>query len=55
MLLVAVIIGLVAPFSGVVLSCQVDVPTGPTIVLVNVGILILCYAWRGLRSPSATR
>jgi zinc transport system permease protein len=55
MLLVAVIIGIVAPFSGVMISCQVDVPTGPTIVLVNVGILILCYAWRGLRSFTTTR
>lgn len=50
MLLVAVLIGLVAPFTGVLVSCQVDIPTGPTIVLVNVFILVLCYAWRGLRS-----
>lgn len=50
MLLVAVTIGLIAPFTGVIVSTQFDVPTGPTIVLVNVAILILCYSWRGLRS-----
>jgi zinc transport system permease protein len=44
LLLVSVVIGLAAPFLGVVASCQLDLPTGPTIVLANVGVLILCYA-----------
>ncbi len=44
LLLVSAVIGLAAPFLGVVASCQLDLPTGPTIVLANVGVLILCYA-----------
>jgi ABC-type Mn2+/Zn2+ transport system permease subunit len=43
MLLVSAAIGLVVPFTGVVASCQLDLPTGPTIVLANVAVLILCY------------
>lgn len=43
LLFVSVAIGLAAPFGGVIVSCQLDLPTGPAIVLANVGVLTLCY------------
>jgi ABC-type Mn2+/Zn2+ transport system permease subunit len=44
LMLVSAVIGLAAPFCGVVASCQLDLPTGPTIVLMNVSLLVVCYA-----------
>jgi zinc transport system permease protein len=54
MLLVSAAIGLVVPFAGVVASCQLDLPTGPTIVLANVAVLILCYAGQLLLTRTRT-
>jgi zinc transport system permease protein len=54
MLLVSAAIGLVVPFAGVVASCQLDLPTGPTIVLANVAVLILCYAGKLLLTRTQT-
>lgn len=54
MLLVSAAIGLVVPFAGVVASCQLDLPTGPTIVLANVAVLILCYAGKLLLTRNQT-
>jgi zinc transport system permease protein len=44
MLLYSVLIGLGAAVAGVVLSYYINMPTGPTIVVLNVLILICCYA-----------
>jgi zinc transport system permease protein len=52
MLVFACLAGLAAPLIGVFVSCQVNVPTGPTIVLANVAILIGCYIFRGIRSAA---
>ncbi|MEM9444709.1 MAG: metal ABC transporter permease [Verrucomicrobiota bacterium] len=48
LLLVALVCGIVAPWSGVWTSVQHDLPTGPTIVLSSVLFLLLAYVWRGL-------
>jgi ABC-type Mn2+/Zn2+ transport system permease subunit len=60
MLFFSLAIGLVAPFVGVVASCKIDVPTGPSIVLANVAVLIACYFYKGMeqlwfRSRQAAR
>ncbi|GAB4166653.1 MAG: metal ABC transporter permease [Terrimicrobiaceae bacterium] len=52
MLVFAVLAGLAAPLAGVLISCQINVPTGPTIVLANVTILVGCYLFRALRPAS---
>lgn len=49
MLVLALIIGLVAPPAGVVLSCKSNLPTAPTIVLTNVAILLAAHALRSLQ------
>lgn len=46
MLLVSVLGGLLAACLGVLASWQLNVPTGPCIVLTNVLLLCLCYAWK---------
>lgn len=50
MLLFSLLIGLFAPIIGVLFSCQVDVPTGPSIVLANVCFLFVCYLIRAFHS-----
>lgn len=47
MLLLASLIGLLAPQGGILVSWKMDLPTGPCIVLANVLVLTLCYALRG--------
>jgi ABC-type Mn2+/Zn2+ transport system permease subunit len=42
LLLLSPLLGLIAAGSGVLISYQLDSPTGPTIVLTNVAILLLC-------------
>lgn len=55
LLLVSVLGGLLAACLGVIASWQLNVPTGPCIVLTNVLLLCLCYFWKIVRpgfSPS---
>ncbi len=46
MLVVSVLGGLLAACVGVIASWQLNVPTGPCIVLTDVLLLTLCYAWK---------
>lgn len=52
MLVFALLAGIVAPLAGVLVSCQINVPTGPAIVLANVAILVGCYLFRALRAAA---
>lgn len=54
MLWIAPLIGLAAAVAGVVGSNQISSPTGPTIVLTNVGILLACIAISQLKKSPAT-
>jgi ABC-type Mn2+/Zn2+ transport system permease subunit len=53
LLLLAPIVGLLAAIGGVLTSYSVNSPTGPTIVLVNVGVLLVFLVYRALRNRSA--
>ncbi|MEM7792568.1 MAG: metal ABC transporter permease [Verrucomicrobiota bacterium] len=48
MLLIALICGFIAPWNGVWASVQFDLPTGPSIVLSAILLLIFAYIWQGL-------
>ncbi|MEM9399704.1 MAG: metal ABC transporter permease [Verrucomicrobiota bacterium] len=50
LLIVALTCGIIAPWCGVWVSVQHNLPTGPAIVLSGVFLLILAYIWRGLTS-----
>jgi ABC-type Mn2+/Zn2+ transport system permease subunit len=50
MLLIALAIGLLVPAAGVWTSCQLNLPTGPTIVLANVLLLAACYFAKSVRT-----
>lgn len=52
MLVFALLAGIVAPLAGVLVSCQINVPTGPAVVLANVAILVGCYLFRALRAAA---
>lgn len=53
LLLVSLLGGLTAPALGVVASARFNLPTGPCIVMMNVALLLACYAWRLRRSRFA--
>ncbi len=48
LVVVSLICGIVAPWNGVWVSVQFNVPTGPSIVLSGILFLILAYIWRGI-------
>lgn len=49
LLLVALACGIIAPWSGVWVSVQYDLPTGPAIVLSGILFLLMAYIWRNIR------
>ena len=49
LLVISLLGGLIAPLLGVVASAQLNVPTGPSIVLMNVVFLLACALWRSRR------
>lgn len=49
LLVIALSIGLLASWAGVISSFHLDTPTGPTIVLSHIAFLLMAYAWRTLR------
>jgi ABC-type Mn2+/Zn2+ transport system permease subunit len=53
LLLLSPLLGLLAAGSGVLISYQLDSPTGPTIVLTNVTVLISCLIFSRLRKAGA--
>ena len=53
LLVVSVIGGLLAAATGVIISWHLNVPTGPCIVLTDVLLLGLCYAWKFTRTRTA--
>ncbi|MCS7009104.1 MAG: metal ABC transporter permease, partial [Chthoniobacterales bacterium] len=42
-ILLSLLIGLLVPPTGVVLSCKTNLPTAPSIVLLNILVLIFCH------------
>ena len=55
LLIIALGIGLLAPWAGVVGSFHLDTPTGPTIVLTHIVFLLGAYGWRTVRQASSCR
>ncbi len=52
-LCIACMAGLVSVWGGVYLSFLFNIPSGATIILLNVGFLLLAYGWSKLRSTYA--
>ena len=58
LLIISLVGGLAAPLLGVIASAKLNAPTGPSIVLMNVALLLACALWKSLRrsplfSPSS--